>query len=236
MTLDRVADLLEGRSDDDDEAAEAYELFGRSVFPYAGVFLSPDVTSEEPLSDVLRAGKARGAWSWVPAFCVALREEGAALGDEVAGVLEAWLSAAPDGDAGRVRAALELGGAAPSLDDADLRDLVDYLGTPCRCGAFFSAAALERIGREVGVPRGFGTRKRLLHQLLIQGSRFDRLPAVLDAFSALVDAHRRRLVGPPWAGQPSAAVWGERLEATGALLGEMRTSFLAEKAAQEASS
>ena len=147
----------------------------------------------------------------------------------------AWLSAAPDGDAGRVRAALELGGATPSLDEADLRDLVDYLGTPCRCGAFFSAGALERIGRDLGVPRGFGTRKRLLHQLLIQGSRLDRLPAVLDAFSALVDAHRRRLVGPPWAGQPSAAVWGERLEATGALLGEMRTSFLAEKAAQEAS-
>lgn len=226
LTLAEVADLLEGRHPDDHVAAEAYDLFGRGVFPYTGAFLSPDVTSEEALADTLRRGAARGAWAWVPAFCVAVRDEGSALGDAVADALEDWLAAERDLDAGRARAALgEDASAVPSLEDADLDELVGYLATPCRCGVFLSALALERIGREQDVPRGFGGRRRVLRQLLLQGSRYESLPGVLAGLSAVVARHEERFAGAPWAGRESAAVWGARARATRQLLDGMRAGW-----------
>jgi len=230
LTLAGVADLLEGRHPDDHVAAEAYDLFGRGVFPYTGAFLSPDVTSEEPLADTLRRGSARGAWAWVPAFCVAVRDEDSALGDAVADALEDWLAGERDLDAGRARAALgDDASEVPSLDDAGLKDLVGYLATPCRCGVFLSALALERIGRAHDVPRGFGGRQRVLQQLLLQGSRYESLPGVLDGLIAIVTRHEERFAEAPWTGRESAGVWRARATQTKELLVGMRARIAEER-------
>ncbi|MCO4768990.1 MAG: hypothetical protein KDA24_03105 [Deltaproteobacteria bacterium] len=237
MTPVAIADLLEGRADDDEVAAEAYELFGRSVFPYEGVFLDPEVTSRGELAVALRAGALpRSLWTWVPSFCCAVRDLGSPLGDSVADALEELLGSVrlerEGAGASKLNvlvsddfAALESEGL-PDLDAAhtDLRVLIDYLATPVRCGLLLSAGVLERIGREAGIPRGFGPRARVLRQLLLSASRYDTLPLVLTSITQVVDGHLALLQAGIYADEPGAssvAPWVERLEDCHAVLDGM---------------
>ncbi len=222
MTPAEVADLLDGQAADDEMAAAAYEIFGRSVFPFEGVFLDPDVTSRGPLSDALREDVLPGSlWMWVPAFCCALRDVGDSLGDGVATSLEAALVEVEP-------ATLALRpGSPPDLDDlgTDLRSVIDYLATPARCGMFLSTSVLEEVGRAVGIPRGFGPRRRILRELLIGASRYEALDAVLASFAAVADRHGRALASSPYVGpgrDEALAPWRSRIAKTGALLAEMR--------------
>lgn len=221
MTPAVIADRLEGRADNDEVAAAAYELFGRSVFPFEGVFLDPQVTSRGPLADSLRRPSPPGSlWSWVPSFCAALADLDQPLGAEVEAGLRAVLAAVePSTEAPLFAEDL------PDLDDpgTDLRSLIDTLATPARSGLFLSAGVLERLGRTTGVPRGFGPRARLLRQLLMGASRYGKLPDVLGGITAVVRVHRQRLA--TWATNESraqaVAPWRERLTGTLVLVDAM---------------
>jgi len=214
-----IADLLDGRADDDEVAAAAYELFGRSVFPFAGVFLDPEVSSQQPLADALRSEELPGSlWGWVPAFCCAVDDVGSPLGDQVSSSLRSLLIAVSPGGDG-------LGPAdPPDLDDpaTDLRTLIEYLSTPMRCGMFISVSVLERVGRELEVPRGFGPRARVLRQLLLGAARYDKQPAVLGSLLAVAAAHDAALATytEPAAAR-AVAPWRDRLRHTMHLLSTM---------------
>jgi len=218
-----IADLLEARADDDELAAEAYEVFGRAVFPFEGVFIEADVSARGSLAELLRAAPLDlpRLRRWVPALCCAVRDLGSPLGDAVADALVRLLSGpADDGEP------FELQLAPPDLFAAttDLRELARWLCTPAQSGLFLSTPVLERIGRDVGVPRGFGSRPRLLTNLLRSGARFGQAASVVGALQEIVERHRSRLAEPPLrigALRAATEPWAARLGETSLLLAEM---------------
>ena len=221
----QVANLLEARADDDELAVEAYELFGRSVFPFEGVFCDEGVTARGPLAESLRLAELPldELSGWVPAFCCAVRDFGSPLGDAGAETLQGLLAGADSAEL----VYQPLKGPVPELLEpaTALSDLVDWLCTPARCGLFLSAAVLERIARERGVPRGFGSRRRLLTNLLESAARYRNTAEVISSLQAVVERHRGLLTDPSWQTaslQAATEPWLERLAQTSALLGEMQ--------------
>lgn len=208
----------------DGVAAELYEIFGRSVFPFEGVFLDADVMARGSLAESLRSTRRAPTLAhWLPAFCCSLRDLRRPLATAIADILEDLLTAS---EAKAPLGAPALTGAAPDLDDpsTDLRELVAWLSTPSRCGLFLSAGAIAEIARTVDVPRGFGPRGRLLRQLIDSAARFGRLEAVLGGIGLIVDRHIEGLSSDRYRGPEFAAAtapWRERLTVTRDLLGEI---------------
>jgi hypothetical protein len=166
----------------------------------------------------------------VPAFCCALHDLESPLGTEVAAALESLLAEFPPS-----LPQVQIDPDAPDLDDpkTDLRALVGYLSAPARCGLFLSSAVLERIGRTVGVPRGFGPRARVLRELILGSARYERMHEVLGAIADVARTHQERLARPPWVGgRGGAAVagWRDRLTRTIQLLEQMDARAAAERA------
>lgn len=217
MTPHEIADLLEGRADTDETAADAYELFGRCVFPFEGVFLDESASARGPLSEALRADPPPASLrTWVPAFACALLDLQDPLAVVVAGALRDVVlglepNEAPTSPTGE---SVDLGD--PSVG---LHAIVDYLATPARSGIFLSAGVVERIARSIGVPRGFGSRGRLLRELLLAASRYGRLDDAVGALADLVRDHAERMMAD-WP-QQDVAPWIARLVRTGTLLREL---------------
>ncbi len=196
-----LIDLLEGRptaearalveargvdpGSDDDLAADAYAIFGRAVFPYAGVFLDDDVGARGPLAEQLADPTPETA-AWLPAFTRALRDLRLPLAVAVADLVDALELPAP---APRPELPPPPDPAAP---ETDVRAIVEHLLRPSRCGAFLSAPVIARVARSVEVPRGFGDRRRMLTELLRSAGRYGRLPEVLDALRETIEAHGPR--------------------------------------------
>ena len=223
-----LADLLEARASDDETAAQAYELFGRSVFPFEGVFCDEQVNSRAPLADALRREPIEIAplLSWVPAFCCALHDLNSPLAENVARALEALLTQSPELQAEPA----QLADSPPDLSNlsTSLGDLVDWLCSPTRCGLFLSSPILEQISRSYGVPRGFGPRRRLALNLLQSAAHYGKVDEVLDALSELFISHHSRLSQPPWMdGSPGLATepWRARLQESSALLKEIQAMW-----------
>ena len=163
-------------------------------------------------------------WTWVPSFCCSLRDVGSGMGDEVARSLEAVLAGVEPAGAAPVF------GPIPDLEapSTDLRSLIDYLATPSRCGFFLSASVLEGMGRTLGVPRGFGPRSRLLRQLLMGASRYERMSQLLGAISAVAGHHHGVLEHGLYLEEaPARAVspWRDRLALSMHLLDSMTASL-----------
>ncbi|MBC8422755.1 hypothetical protein H8E07_01410 [bacterium] len=218
-----IADLLEARADDDDVAAAAYEAFGRSVFPFEGVFLDPEASARGSLSELLREPDVPVARlrTWAPPFCCALRDLGSPVADAVADSLASLLSG-PAEEAGEL---VRLRGRSPDLGDPSVgvNELVDWLCTPVRCGMFLSSPVLERLGRELNVPRGFGSRRRLLTNLLRAGAQYGRADRVVDGLRGVVERHRGVLGGAVWRTgvlRAASEPWCERLAETSVRLAE----------------
>ncbi len=223
-----IADLLEARADDDEVAAEAYEVFGRGVFPFEGVFLELDVSARAPLADLLREEPLDlpRLRRWVPALCCALGDLGSPLADAVAEALARLVSEARAGGGPSVEEPSAFEEAAPDLAAAatDLGELADWLCTPIRSGLFLSTPVLERIARDLGVPRGFGSRRRLLTNLLRSSARFGQAGSVVRALQEIVERHRGRLAAPPFrigALRAATEPWTTRLAHTSLLLADM---------------
>ena len=234
MTLDAVADLLEGRATDaaidlirrhpagavqldafaedhaaggptveDAVAAEAYELFGRAVFPFAGVFLDDDGGARGPLAAVLRGDRVPPEVpTFLPVFLLALRDVDRPVGHAVADALAARTLPPP----------LPLPPAPPPPDpvasETGVQDLADHLCRPIRCGLFLSSPVIERLARSLDLPRGFGDRRRILTELLRAAGRYDHLDAVFDTLGATADRHHAALADTSWGSRLSAtSLW-----------------------------
>ena len=129
----------------------------------------------------------------------------------------------------------EAGGAARPLASvrSDLLDnpktslwrIAGVLATPAQSGVFLTRADLGRVGRAVGVPRGFGARQQLLANLLRNAAEYQEVPALVDQLDAIW-AGRARAYDALAEGWPAlsaqAAVWRTQAEATRALLRQLR--------------
>lgn len=89
-----------------------------------------------------------------------------------------------------------------------LGQIADYLATPARCGAWLAPWRLRRVS---DLPRGFGSRARLLENLLQGAARHGQVPQVLAALQA-------ELSGLP------EGPWAERVAHTRAQLEVVRLS------------
>ena len=97
------------------------------------------------------------------------------------------------------------------VDDPEtgLRQIADWLARPARSGALLAPAVLTGVARELELPRGFGSRSRLIENLLHAAVHHGRLPEVMTALDAELLAAERRyrvLVG--------GNAWADRLQDT----------------------
>ncbi len=76
------------------------------------------------------------------------------------------------------------------LDDprTDLRALGAWLANPTSAGVWLSRADITEIGRQSGVPSGFGQREQLLENLLRSSATYGELPRVARALAELSSA------------------------------------------------
>ncbi|MBJ94927.1 MAG: hypothetical protein CMP23_10720 [Rickettsiales bacterium] len=236
-----IAELLDARADDDELAAAAYELFGRSVFPFAGVFCDPQVSSWGSLAEALRQPQlpVSELVLWLPPFCNALLDHSSPLAEAVVcgleGLVAESLSSTPMGDAAGF--ALSPAAALPDLTrtSTSLKAIVAWLVTPSSSGIFLSIGVLEELARSLEVPRGFGGRRRVLSGLFEAAARFGLVPQLLDALRFRVERHRLGLERRPWSLselQPAVSPWAERLDASSRLLDQLAQHLPAAVSAQ----
>jgi hypothetical protein len=194
-------------------AAEAYEVFGRGVFPFSGVFLDDDGGARGPLADTLRSGTLpRELGDWLGAFKAALRDLHRPVASAVAEALPhiPALPVLPVSDP-------DLCAIPPALDDpkTDLRAMAEFLCQTNASGVFLSSPVIERIARAADVPRGFGDRRLILNELLRTSARYDRSAHVFEALAQVVQGHL----------ETADRIWRPRLEATDAWLEAARSAL-----------
>jgi len=165
---------------------------------------------------------------WLPAFVLAVQEETLPFWSVVA---ELTLDAVVDHRS-------ELPGVVPARgplpkpmvpavgdEGPDLAGVARYLAAPARCGIYLSAATIRELGRARRLPSGFGSRLRLLKNLLASAIEYDGLGNLLRTLRAKIwtaeatyrDVAKRH---PPV--EAVSAAWAERLEATDRLLSAVR--------------
>jgi hypothetical protein len=193
MSRAAVRAAIEGRIDDDTEAAEAYEVFGRCVPAFGGVFCDAEPSSREPLIETLATSDVLPGWAG--AWAIAVQDVDVGLGDRVADSVLAMETTQA--------AALP----PPRWDGGDLDALIGFLHAPARCGMFVSVAVIERWGRALSVPRGFGSRRQMLRDLVESAARYGQKAPLFLLLAELAEDHRRRL-------PPAAAPYAERLGMT----------------------
>lgn len=98
--------------------------------------------------------------------------------------------------------------------EADVAQLATYLTTPIRFGCYLSLADMQRLGRQLGLPVGFGRRAQVLATLLHTAALQGRACALLTALLALIDTWQRYLK----ACDIEIPIWQTRLETTRTLL------------------
>lgn len=173
---------------------------------------------------------------WMPSFAVALESIAApAWSGVVSMALQLCLSHAamtPSlvDDAGP---ALDAPTSHP-LDDpgSGLKDVAAWLAVPARCGIFVTDADGARIGGALDLPRGFGSRRLRLENLLRAAADYGAIEALCAALDDLFAERARRLLGlagdtadgpAPSAGAPcrvppALRPWIARIETTRSML------------------
>lgn len=63
--------------------------------------------------------------------------------------------------------------------------IAGLLATPAQSGVFLTREDLSRVGRAVGVPRGFGARQQMLANLLRNAAEYQELPALVAQLDAV---------------------------------------------------
>jgi hypothetical protein len=81
----------------------------------------------------------------------------------------------------------DLPDAPPLLDDnsSSLRDIARYLTTPSATGALLTRDDIAALGRQLGVPRGFGSRTDMLESLLRNAAEYGSSEELLKRTSQL---------------------------------------------------
>ncbi|MCB0120784.1 MAG: molecular chaperone TorD family protein, partial [Caldilineaceae bacterium] len=105
-----------------------------------------------------------------------------------------------------------------------LRDIAGFLTTPAYSGLYLSRYQINHLGRQLRLPRGFGSREQMMSNLLRTAAQYDAVPALVrglrteavtwqEAYAA-VDAAQPGL-------RPFTAPWLQRVQQTSAMLAEM---------------
>lgn len=127
---------------------------------------------------------------------------------------------------------------APSLlDDPDtgLREIGEWLASPARSGLLITRGDITRLGRGLGVPRGFGSRSQLVINLLRSASRFEVLEGLVAALDREIVAFVEALSRPSYEGvRPLVAPWIARAEASRATLHRIESAAGREEDAEDA--
>lgn len=132
---------------------------------------------------------------WLPPFVLALRDEANPLYSALA-QLTLELAAEQLGNATRIEQSspgpLRENPPNPPpvshlLEDegTGLREIAAFLTSPPRSGLYLSGDAITRLGREVGLPRGFGPRAQMLETLLRTAAQYEAFPPLLARLDAL---------------------------------------------------
>lgn len=115
----------------------------------------------------------------------------------------------------------ELPLASPPDAPPDPGALAGWLTVPARSGLHLAPSEIRALGRGREVPRGFGSRRRTLTNLLRSASRLGALGGILDDLDDLCAswsaAHERLASAAPWAA-PVAGAWRDRVEGSRRLL------------------
>ncbi len=116
-------------------------------------------------------------------------------------------------------------------DSAGLRDVAGFFLAPARSGVWLARGDVTRLGRELEVPRGFGSRVQTLTNLLRNAGEYEQAAIVLQRLDELLgerrDAYDR--IGEAAALSVYAAPWIERLGATRAVVRDMVAGLASHK-------
>lgn len=164
---------------------------------------------------------------WIAPCLWAIRQEGDPFYSAVAEVTWDLVSDHYTSIAKLPAWAIELPAPPTLLSDpkTSLRDIAEFLMTPCYSGLFLSRTAVGELGRALQLPRGFADRTTMLVNLMQSAAQYDgslalleQLIAKFEATSRWYNSCRHGSAKLDFALQP----WIERTEATVNLLGEMR--------------
>ncbi len=168
----------------------------------------------------------RHALRWWPSLAAALRTQTRSAWIARVGTLAVELAAGH-------RAELDLGAemvAEPvvkglDLDDPEtrLRDIVQYLASPLRCGMFLSLHGMARVARSVDLPTGFGTRVKVLESLWHTAVDHKVVPRLCKGFLAELAA-TEEVLGEFEALGVDIEGLSSRIEASRAALGRVSAS------------
>ena len=166
---------------------------------------------------------------WLPALALALKQAGAA---DYAALVSAVMEQA---DAVVALAGLSVAGGTPPITAAALdldspktgiKDIADYLATHASSGIFVGRETVQDLGRAAGVPRGFGSTKLMVGNLLRSAAHFEQLPQIVEALEGLCSATElaweeaadRYAVCGPW-----EVLWKSRIATTRSVIGRLGT-------------
>jgi hypothetical protein len=142
---------------------------------------------------------------WLPSFAAATRGVDRPLPNAlVEQILDVVLLHRTELGAPRAPAPTSLEGPPLDLDDpdVDMREIATHLSVPARAGLLISRADVARVGRGQRVPRGFGERRTLIHNLLRSAVALDVLPDVIRDLRALIGERDVLLANPRYAVVP----------------------------------
>jgi len=129
--------------------------------------------------------------------------------------------------------ATELGvdadGQAPSIGDegfldapdTGLKDIAARLCSPVESGALLTRGDIERIGRALAIPTGFGSRAQRVQVLLESAAQYDGFRELCRALDDELEGRGAHMAGLP---PVLAASWSGRLEATQVMLRRLASS------------
>ena len=107
---------------------------------------------------------------------------------------------------------------APTLEDPGLRDLAELLVTPTHAGFWLTHSSLGRLSQDLALPRGFGSRARVVETLLRSAVHRERLPELLARLQEHILA-----TGTHLAALEGGSCWAARCEHTAGLLASLPT-------------
>jgi len=81
------------------------------------------------------------------------------------------------------------------LDDAKagLREIAGLLACPALSGIFLSRDDIATLSGSARLPKGFGKRVDLLHNLLVAAARFDGIGQIIERLSALIESWQHEI-------------------------------------------
>lgn len=110
----------------------------------------------------------------------------------------------------------------------DLKRISVYLTTPIDCGFFLSKEDISDLGRELKVPRGFGSRQQIMTNLLRSAADYDKLANVFEQIQRTAGQTSSFLTSLSEADsqiQPILKFWQDRIHQTRATLDQFQNSI-----------